>query len=127
MLNTFQIWGLKTVATTKTRTTAWKEIRSRSKLTADRRAAVDQKVAQENTRIEMTLEQMRKARHQTQAQLAEQLGTNQGALSRLERQGDLYVSTLRRFVEAMGGELMIGARFGKGPMIEVCLSDAKVE
>jgi hypothetical protein len=37
----------------------------------------------------------------------------------MERQSDLYVSTLRRFIEAMGGELAILARFDDGPPVEV--------
>jgi transcriptional regulator with XRE-family HTH domain len=112
---------------TKVGTKPWREIRkTRSKLTADEQAQIDREVKDENARIRVTLEQIRKARHQTQHQLAEQLGTNQGALSRLERQSDLYISTLRRFVEAMGGELILLARFGDGPQLEVTLSEDDV-
>ncbi len=44
----------------------------------------------------------------------ENLGVNQAAVSKLERRADMYVSTLQRFVKAMGGELKITARFPEG-------------
>ncbi len=46
--------------------------------------------------------------------LAKILGVNQAAVSKLERRADMYVSTLQSFVEAMGGELKITARFPEG-------------
>ncbi len=42
------------------------------------------------------------------------LNVNQAAVSKLERRTDMYVSTLREFVRAMGGELEITARFPEG-------------
>lgn len=50
----------------------------------------------------------------TQESIAEALDMTQGEVSRLERRADLYVSTLRRFVEAMGGSLELVARFPNG-------------
>jgi hypothetical protein len=47
----------------------------------------------------------------TQVALAKQLNMVQPSVSRLERQADLYVSTLRRYVEALGGRLEIHAVF----------------
>ena len=49
----------------------------------------------------------------TQAEIAEALGSSQSRVSDLERQGDHRLSTLRRYVEALGGELSLVARFGK--------------
>ncbi len=42
---------------------------------------------------------------------------NQAAISKLEHQSDIYVSTLRRFVAAMGGELRIVAHFPQGDVV----------
>jgi hypothetical protein len=42
------------------------------------------------------------------------LGINQATISKLERRTDMYLSSLRRFVEAMGGELEITATFPDG-------------
>lgn len=61
---------------------------------------------------EMPLHALREARNLTQ-QLAVQLRSGQAAVSKLERRTDMYVSTLRRFIEAMGGELVV-ARFPDG-------------
>lgn len=63
---------------------------------------------------EMPLHELRQARHMTQEHIAETLGTSQANISKMERRTDLYLSTLRRYVEAMGGELDIRARFPDG-------------
>lgn len=63
---------------------------------------------------ELPLQELREARQLTQQQLAEHLRSGQAAVSKLERRTDMYVSTLRRFIEAMGGELEIIARFPDG-------------
>jgi transcriptional regulator len=63
---------------------------------------------------EMPLVELRQARCFTQAELAEALGTTQASVSKLERRSDMYLSTLRRLVEAMGGEIEITARFPDG-------------
>ena len=63
---------------------------------------------------EMPLQELRRALDLTQQQVAASLGINQVAISKMEGQTDMYVSTLRRFVEAMGGELRIVARFPEG-------------
>jgi predicted transcriptional regulator len=47
----------------------------------------------------------------TQVQLAEQLGISQGNVSRLEARSDIYLSTLRAYIEALGGHLEIAAVF----------------
>jgi predicted transcriptional regulator len=60
------------------------------------------------------LGELRRARQLTQETLAETLGMSQPEVSKVEHRTDLYVSTLRRYVEAMGGELQIFARFPNG-------------
>jgi len=71
-------------------------------------------------REEMTLQELRKALGIEQGELGEMLGIKQAAVSRMERRNDILLSSLRKAVEAMGGELIITARF---PNVEVCLSD----
>ena len=63
---------------------------------------------------EMPLNELRAARKLTQEKLAENLNVKQAAVSKLERRTDMYVSTLREFISAMGGELEITARFPDG-------------
>ena len=60
---------------------------------------------------ELPLQELRQARALSQQELAEVLGLNQATVSKLERRTDMYLSSLRRFVEAMGGELEISASF----------------
>lgn len=63
---------------------------------------------------EMALNELRAARKLTQQRLAKRLRIKQATVSKLERRTDMYVSTLRNFVTAMGGELEITARFPEG-------------
>jgi predicted XRE-type DNA-binding protein len=63
---------------------------------------------------EMPLNELRRARQLSQEQLAEELGATQPEISKIEHRTDMYVSTLRRFVEAMGGQLEIIASFPDG-------------
>jgi DNA-binding transcriptional regulator YiaG len=62
-------------------------------------------------RRDMPLYGIREARDLTQEELAAALGTTQASVSKLERRSDVYLSSARRYVEAMGGELEITARF----------------
>jgi DNA-binding XRE family transcriptional regulator len=59
----------------------------------------------------LALAELRQARHLTQIQLAEVLGISQGNVSRLEGRSDIYLSTLRSYIEALGGHLEIAAVF----------------
>jgi hypothetical protein len=65
----------------------------------------------EELREKMDLAQLRAARRLSQAALGEILHVEQPAVAKLEKRTDMYVSTLRRFIEAIGGELEIVARF----------------
>jgi transcriptional regulator with XRE-family HTH domain len=60
---------------------------------------------------EMTLRELRKARKLTQVRMARVLGINQDSVSRIEKRSDLLLSTLRKTVEAMGGNLSLIAEF----------------
>ena len=79
-------------------------------LPADRRAAIEAR-----TKVLMaehlTLQDIRKARTLTQAQLAKKLGIGQEQISRLESRADMLLSTLSGYVEAMGGTLKLVAQF----------------
>jgi transcriptional regulator with XRE-family HTH domain len=60
---------------------------------------------------EMTLRELRKARKLTQVRIAKALGVTQDSVSRLEKRSDLLLSTLRKTVQAMGGNLSLVAEF----------------
>ena len=79
---------------------------------SDRQALVDEKV--QTLKQEMALHELRKARQQSQTDLANRLEVNQPAVAKMERRADMYVSNLRRFIEGMGGELEIVAHFPEG-------------
>lgn len=63
---------------------------------------------------EMPLHELRQAKALSQATLAETLHVNQAAISKMERRTDMYISTLRNYIRAMGGELEIIATFPDG-------------
>ena len=60
---------------------------------------------------EMTLHELRQAREHSQVGLARTLKVGQPAVAKLERRADMYVSNLRRYIEALGGSLEIIAKF----------------
>ena len=63
---------------------------------------------------EMPLQELRRARGLSQEALAAALHVKQGSISKLERRTDMYISTLRSHIQAMGGDLEIIARFPDG-------------
>ena len=63
---------------------------------------------------EMPLNELRQARALSQVKLAETLHVNQAAVSKIERRTDMYISTLRAYIRAMGGDLEIVAKFPDG-------------
>lgn len=81
----------------------------------ERRKQVD--VKKRELLVEVRLAEIRKAFELTQAQLAETLKINQAAISKMESQSDMYVSTLRRFIKAMGGSLRVVADFPDGQFV----------
>ena len=85
-------------------------------LPEDRRKEVE-KLADALIAEEMTLRDLRKARNQTQARVAEKLGINQENVSRIEQRSDLLISTLSGYVEAMGGTLNLVAEFPDRPPV----------
>ena len=63
---------------------------------------------------EMPLNELRRARALTQQDLAETLHVTQPAVAKLEQRADIYVSSLRSYIEAVGGRLKIVAEFPEG-------------
>ena len=61
--------------------------------------------------LEMQLQDIRKSRNVTQTELAHVLNVEQAAISKLENREDMYVSTLREYIRALGGELQLVAKF----------------
>ena len=73
---------------------------------------------------EMTLRDLRKARKLTQARVAKTLGVTQDSVSRLEKRTDLLISTLRKTVKAMGGNVRTIAEFrDRAPVVLSELSE----
>ena len=63
---------------------------------------------------DLPLQELRQARHHSQVQLAQALNVEQPSFSKVERRTDMYISTLRSYIEAMGGKLEILAHFPDG-------------
>ena len=68
---------------------------------------------------QMTLRDIRKARELTQERMAELLKIRQDSVSRLEKRSDLLLSTLRSYVQAMGGELQLTVKFPDRPPVNL--------
>jgi DNA-binding XRE family transcriptional regulator len=89
-----------------------------AKLPAARRARVEA----EGERLlaeAMTLRELRKAHKLTQTKLARKLRTSQNQISRIEKHSDLLLSTLRGYVEGMGGKIDIVAQFPNRPPVMI--------
>ena len=79
---------------------------------ADRKRRVAARVIE--LKADMALHELREAREKSQESLARTLKVGQPAVAKLERRTDMYVSNLRRYIEALGGSLEITARFPEG-------------
>lgn len=66
-----------------------------------------------------TLKDLRQAAKQTQQDLAVSLGVGQDTISRLEKRSDMLLSTMRRYVEAMGGSLELVVQFPNRPPVVI--------
>jgi DNA-binding XRE family transcriptional regulator len=84
----------------------WQEIRAK-KFSPDQLQQIDNAVEQEL--LEMDLRALREAAGLTQEELAQRVAITQSQLSKLERREDHRISTVRRYVAALGGELEIVA------------------
>ena len=80
------------------------------RLPPERRARIESETAREAAEI-MTLRELRMAFQKSQETVAKELGMEQESVSRLERRTDLLLSTMRKYVAAMGGDLKLVAEF----------------
>jgi ribosome-binding protein aMBF1 (putative translation factor) len=83
-----------------------------AKMSPERRAEVDARASELMT--EMALSDLRRARGLSQEDLAALLDVKQPSIAKLERRSDMYISTLRTHIKAMGGELELIAHFPDG-------------
>ena len=88
----------------------WTDIRRQQSpaVEAETRAWVQAEVSK------MPLAELRRAKALTQAQMADLLELDQGSVSKIERRTDMYLRTLRTYIEAMGGQLHLVASFPEG-------------
>ena len=91
------------------KTKPWREIRAQ-KFSPQKLEEIDRAV--EDELLEMDLKALREAAGKTQEELAEALTKAQSEISRLEGRSDYRLSTLQRYVAALGGELEVVASFG---------------
>lgn len=94
-------------------------------LSPARRKKIEARTA-ELVKEQMTLQELRHARKLTQVSVARELGITQDSVSRLEQRTDLLLSTLRKTIEAMGGNLSLVAEFpDRDPVILSGISDGE--
>ncbi len=86
-----------------------------NEMPVERRARIEQR-AQEIAE-ELNLREVRRLRKLTQARLSKKLKIGQEGVSRIEKRSDLYLSTLRGYVEGVGGELTLMVRFPDQPPV----------
>ena len=93
--------------------TKWNDLKH--KASPDVRAQLKREAQAELQRI--GLGKLRQARQQTQIAVAEKLGVGQGSVSRIEKQSDFLLSTLKEYVGALGGQLEFRAVFPDGDFV----------
>jgi predicted transcriptional regulator len=84
----------------------WQDIKGR-RLTPERMAELDREIAAKSAAIDLT--RFREALGVTQVELAKAIESTQGEVSRIESREDMKLSTLRRYIEALGGKLEVTA------------------
>ena len=89
--------------------------------TPERRQRIDE--MKRELLAEMPLHELRRARELTQRDMAKLLKVNQPAVSKMEQRADVYVSSLRSYIEAVGGRLKIVAEFPEGEVAITNFSD----
>jgi transcriptional regulator with XRE-family HTH domain len=87
----------------------------KEKMSPERREKIEDRA--QAILISMALQELRQTRHLTQQELAEILHVNQAALSKMENQTDIRVSTLRKLLAGMGGKLKLVAEFPDGDVV----------
>ncbi|HZM90443.1 MAG TPA: helix-turn-helix transcriptional regulator [Blastocatellia bacterium] len=99
----------------------------RKQMSSARRKKIEARAAQLIAE-EMTLQELRRARKLTQVHMAKALGISQDGVSRLEQRSDLLLSTLRKTIKAMGGNLSLIAEFpDREPVVLTGISTPETE
>jgi transcriptional regulator with XRE-family HTH domain len=89
-----------------------------NKLSKERQKAIEART-QELICEEMTLRDLRKAMHKTQVELSKSLHIQQDGISRLENRSDMLITTLGKYIKAMGGTLKLTAEFPDRPPVNI--------
>ena len=97
----------------------------RAKMAPESQARVEAKA--QDLLAEMPLNELRQARGLSQKVLAEVLHVQQPSIAKMERRTDMYISTLRSHIEAMGGQLEVIARFPDGSVKISNFSDLETD
>lgn len=85
-------------------------------LSAERRARIDAETDRLHEEYK-TLQELRKARELTQVEIAKTLNIRQASVAQMEKRSDLMISTLRGYIEGMGGTLKLVVEFpDRAPM-----------
>jgi DNA-binding transcriptional regulator YiaG len=87
----------------------------KDKISIERRTKIAERITEALS--QMPLAELRQARKLTQEQIARSMKIKQASVSKMEGQADMYISTLRKYITAMGGELEIVAKFPDGNII----------
>jgi transcriptional regulator with XRE-family HTH domain len=93
----------------------WSELRAT--MSPEAIARVDARFKQTMSRLRLS--DIREAVGRTQVEIARDLDLGQGSVSKIERAADMYLSTLRRYIEALGGELVVSAKFPEGTVVAI--------
>ena len=93
----------------------WSELKAT--LPPDSIARIDARFRETMSRLRLS--DIREAVGHTQVELAAQLKLGQASVSKIESAADMYLSTLRRYIEALGGELEVLARFPEGTVVPI--------
>ncbi len=89
------------------------------KVSPEVKAAASAKAAE--MLVEMTLAELRQQRGKTQVEVAHSLGIQQPNVAQIEKRDDIYLSTLRNYVEVLGGQLELVVRFPDGASASIHL------
>lgn len=84
----------------------------KDEISIERKGKIAERITE--TLAQMPLAELRQARKLTQEQIARSMNIKQASVSKMEGQADMYISTLRKYITAMGGELEIVAKFPDG-------------
>jgi len=93
----------------------WSELEAT--LPPEARARIDARFRETMSRLRLS--DIREAVGHTQVELAAQLKLGQASVSKIESAADMYLSTLRRYIEALGGELVVSVKFPEGTVVPI--------